>query len=82
MGKITQKLEGIPQLKESPLQVSTVDAFQGAERNVIIVSCVRTRNIQRNEFVDSDKRINVAISRAKRFFFFSFFSFNCHIPFY
>ena len=46
-------------------QVSTVDAFQGAERDVIIISCVRSRAGQ-NDFVDSARRVNVAISRAKR----------------
>lgn len=34
------------------VQVSTVDAFQGGERNVIILSCVRTRSLG---FIDSDK---------------------------
>ncbi|XP_067670945.1 5'-3' DNA helicase ZGRF1-like [Haliotis asinina] len=44
------------------VQVSTVDAFQGAEKDVIILSCVRTNNIG---FIDSDKRANVALTRAR-----------------
>lgn len=34
------------------IQISTVDAFQGAERDVIILSCVRTRHVG---FIDCDK---------------------------
>ncbi|XP_078091183.1 LOW QUALITY PROTEIN: 5'-3' DNA helicase ZGRF1-like [Mustelus asterias] len=45
------------------VQVSTVDAFQGAEKEIIILSCVRTRQVG---FIDSEKRMNVALSRGKR----------------
>ncbi|NXV82115.1 ZGRF1 protein, partial [Atlantisia rogersi] len=45
------------------VQVSTVDAFQGAEKEIIILSCVRTRQMG---FIDSEKRMNVALTRAKR----------------
>jgi superfamily I DNA and/or RNA helicase len=43
--------------------VSTVDAFQGAERDIIIVGCVRTRNLG---FIEDCRRMNVAITRARR----------------
>ncbi|ORX93560.1 P-loop containing nucleoside triphosphate hydrolase protein, partial [Basidiobolus meristosporus CBS 931.73] len=49
--------------KFDSVQVSTVDAFQGAEKEIIIVSCVRTRQIG---FIDNRQRVNVALSRAKR----------------
>ncbi|KAM5191509.1 5'-3' DNA helicase ZGRF1 [Mantella aurantiaca] len=45
------------------VQVSTVDAFQGAEKEIIILSCVRTRQVG---FLDSEKRMNVALTRGKR----------------
>ncbi|KAK7814542.1 hypothetical protein U0070_005845 [Myodes glareolus] len=45
------------------VQVSTVDAFQGAEKEVIILSCVRTRQVG---FIDSEKRMNVALTRGRR----------------
>ncbi len=36
------------------VEVSTVDAFQGGERAVIILSCVRTHSVG---FIDSDKYV-------------------------
>nr|XP_034967890.1 LOW QUALITY PROTEIN: protein ZGRF1 [Zootoca vivipara] len=45
------------------VQVSTVDAFQGAEKEIVIVSCVRTKQVG---FIDSEKRVNVALTRGKR----------------
>ncbi|XP_030335783.1 protein ZGRF1 isoform X2 [Strigops habroptila] len=49
--------------KIKAVQVSTVDAFQGAEKEIIVLSCVRTRQIG---FIDSEKRMNVALTRARR----------------
>ncbi|XP_070613974.1 5'-3' DNA helicase ZGRF1 [Erythrolamprus reginae] len=48
------------------VQVSTVDAFQGAEKEIIVLSCVRTRQVG---FIDSEKRVNVALTRGKRHLF-------------
>ncbi|XP_060102897.1 protein ZGRF1 [Heteronotia binoei] len=45
------------------VQVSTVDAFQGAEKEIIVLSCVRTRQVG---FIDSETRVNVALTRGKR----------------
>eukprot|EP01105_Mastigella_eilhardi_P021648 TRINITY_DN5269_c0_g1_i1.p1 TRINITY_DN5269_c0_g1~~TRINITY_DN5269_c0_g1_i1.p1 ORF type:complete len:1279 (-),score=230.02 TRINITY_DN5269_c0_g1_i1:22-3858(-) len=45
------------------IQTSTVDAFQGAEKEIIILTCTRT---ERLGFSDSPKRLNVALTRAKR----------------
>ncbi|XP_072794475.1 5'-3' DNA helicase ZGRF1 isoform X2 [Vicugna pacos] len=45
------------------VQVSTVDAFQGAEKEIVILSCVRTRQVG---FIDSEKRMNVALTRGRR----------------
>jgi hypothetical protein len=53
------------QLKESGISLlcATVDSFQGAEMDIIIVSTVRTH---RSEFLEDPRRINVALTRAKR----------------
>ncbi|KAL1772158.1 ZGRF1 isoform X2 [Sigmodon hispidus] len=52
---------GHPEIKA--VQVSTVDAFQGAEKEIIILSCVRTRQVG---FIDSERRMNVALTRGRR----------------
>lgn len=58
-----------------PVRLNTVDKFQGMERNIIIVSTVRSdKQIENGEikknydigFAKSPKRLNVALSRAKR----------------
>lgn len=41
---------------------SEVDAFQGGERDIVIVSSVRTAG---TGFIDSAQRINVALTRAR-----------------
>eukprot|EP01132_Coremiostelium_polycephalum_P007602 gene7602-9347_t len=48
------------------IQVSTVDAFQGAEKDVILLSCSRTTSA--GGFIDNPQRLNVAITRAKNHF--------------
>ncbi|XP_039566687.1 protein ZGRF1 isoform X4 [Passer montanus] len=65
MYKIQNLLSGVHSeaFEVKPVQVSTVDAFQGAEREIIVLSCVRTRHFG---FIDSEKRMNVALTRAKR----------------
>ncbi|KAI9275618.1 AAA domain-containing protein, partial [Phascolomyces articulosus] len=49
--------------KKQSVQVSTVDAFQGGEKEVIILSTVRTTN---SSFIDNYPRVNVAVTRARR----------------
>ena len=48
--------------RANEVMVSTVDAFQGAERDVILLSCVASRY---SPFVDDPRRLNVALTRAK-----------------
>ena len=54
---------GDGQGQASGIQVSTVDAFQGGEKDVILVSSCRTQGLG---FITSPNRMNVAITRARR----------------
>lgn len=58
-----------------PVRLKTVDKFQGMERNIVIVSTVRSNKIIQNGIVESNsdigfakapERLNVALSRARR----------------
>ena len=46
-----------------PVEVNTVDAFQGREKDVVLFSAVSTRDLT---FSSERKRFNVATTRAKR----------------
>ncbi|KAM5328344.1 putative helicase senataxin isoform 1-T2 [Glossophaga mutica] len=49
-----------------PAEVDTVDAFQGRQKDCIIVTCVRANTVQGSiGFLASLQRLNVAITRAK-----------------
>lgn len=47
-------------------KISAVDKFQGMERNIVIVSTVRSNNSKNIGFARESERINVAFSRAKK----------------
>lgn len=57
------------------VKLNTVDKFQGMERNIVIVSTVRSNRFQKGNsievnnnpgFAESPERLNVALSRARR----------------
>ena len=62
---IRNRLKQIP-LSRIEVDINTVDAFQGSQRDIIIYSTVRSSNQWRIGFLKEEPRLNVAFSRAKR----------------
>jgi senataxin len=49
---------------ENGIEINTVDAYQGREKDIIIISTVRTEGLG---FLNDYRRMNVAITRARHF---------------
>ena len=62
MALLQEKIQ-LPPESKAQIVINTVDAFQGQEGDVVIVSTVRTN---KPGFVDNPERLNVALTRAKR----------------
>lgn len=54
------------QLQLASLSIKTIDGFQGEERDVIYISLVRSNEKQEIGFLNDLRRMNVAITRAKK----------------
>lgn len=50
---------------QANITINTVDGFQGSEKDIIIISCVRSNSKNAVGFLNDFRRLNVAITRAK-----------------
>lgn len=53
-------------LTELPIRVGTIDGFQGQESDIVYISLVRSNNKAEIGFLKDYRRMNVAMTRAKR----------------
>lgn len=51
--------------KSIPYEIQTVDSFQGQERDLMVISLVRSNDEQQIGFLKDFRRLNVAITRAR-----------------
>jgi regulator of nonsense transcripts 1 len=55
-----------PSYKFEDIQVSSIDGFQGKEKDFIIISCVRSNKRSGIGFLNNRNRLNVALTRARK----------------
>jgi predicted DNA helicase len=53
-------------LKSTDIEIDTVDGFQGREKEAVIVSLVRSNRDNEIGFLEDVRRMNVALTRARR----------------
>ncbi len=63
---ISQEISEDEVLKSLDITVNTIDGFQGQERDAIIISLVRSNDAGIIGFVADERRLNVAMTRARK----------------
>jgi len=66
VAQVNSLLDKMKNLYLTDIEIETVDGFQGREKEVIIISCVRSNENGVIGFLNDKNRMNVAITRAKR----------------
>ncbi|KAF0914900.1 hypothetical protein E2562_032816 [Oryza meyeriana var. granulata] len=61
---LRHRLEDYPEA--SGVEVSTIDSFQGREADAVVISMVRSNSLGAVGFLGDSRRMNVAITRARR----------------
>lgn len=67
IGIITPYIDQVTLIKKyATVNVDTVDGFQGNEKDVIIISTVRSNTTKNIDFIADSQRLNVTLTRARK----------------